>query len=191
MNIFVFNERPHDRTENHLGGSGPNVCIDFTRLSPCVLCNPPRVRRGNKWGETDSAYCSVHKGLQHPHAHTCVLWPKQRATLNTVCTLLWHTINYNSPVPHNFNFGSKYFNVAIVTRLPVCWRKCPFDHFSEWGFSSSEMVIDHIDWTIILVYQNFRPAAGGPSIILLNNHFSVSKFSPQKAENDHSCERSF
>ena len=92
MNIFVFNEPPHDRTENPLGGSGPNVCIDFTRLSPCVLCNPPRVRTGNKWGETDSAYCSVHKGLQHPHAHTCVLCPKQRATLNTVCTLLWHTI---------------------------------------------------------------------------------------------------
>ena len=75
-----------------IGGSGPNVCIGFTRLPRCVLCNPPRVRTGNKWGETDSAYCSVHKGLQHPHAHTCVLCPKQRATLNVVCTLLLHTI---------------------------------------------------------------------------------------------------
>ena len=75
-----------------IGGTGPNVYIGFTRLPRCVLCNPPRVRTGNKWGETDSACCSVHKGLQHPHAHTCVLCPKQRATLNTVCTLLWHTI---------------------------------------------------------------------------------------------------
>ena len=173
--------------------------------------NHHTVEQKTIWGEAARTYCplvccAIHHGFEQEtngekqtqptvvytkdsNIHTCVLCPKQRAPLNAYA-LSYYTL-YNSPVPHTFNFGSKYFNVAIITRLPVCWRKCPFDHFSEWGFSSSEMFIDHIDWTIILVYQNFRPACGGPSIILLNNHFSVSKFSPQKAENDHSCERSF
>ena len=84
----------------------------------------------------------------------------------------------------------KYSEMMIITHLPVWWRKYPFNHFSEWSSSSQKQVVDHFNWTIILVYWIFRPVCGGPAIILVNNHFSVSKFSPPAAANDHLCERS-